>query len=303
MMGRCIVVMKNASISCSACLAGVERGDCIWGARQARKGILITSKQALDNAPAIPQSERESHRSKSCSTLWKGAMTDVVFFDMGGTLLYPDPTVPEVFAIVARRMGHDITVRDVEPCMADVDAYYQDQYMKDGDFWCVHERAVQIWLDMYTMMADYCGITEGVPELAQAVYDDFLLPENWALFPDVQACLKGLKRRGFRLGVISNWDATLVNLVRSLGLLPYFDEVIASAAVGCRKPHKAVFEIALERMGATPDQAVHVGDLPEADGEGAVNAGLRPVLIDRHNRFADAPFERVSLLTDLVSLL
>ena len=230
-------------------------------------------------------------------------MAEVVFFDVGNTLLFADPPVPAVFARVARRFGHDLDVSDVEPCMPEVDAYYQSEYLRDGDFWCVHERAVQIWLDMYAMMADYCGITRDVDVLTQAVYDDYLLPRNWSLFPDVEACLKGLKRRGFRLGVVSNWDATLERLIRSMGLLPYFDEVIASAAVGCRKPHKAIFDIALERMGVTASQAVHVGDLPEADGEGARSAGIRPVLIDRKDIHGESPFERVTLLTDLVSLL
>ena len=228
-------------------------------------------------------------------------MADVVFFDIGGTLMFDDPPVPEVFARVARRRGHGITVRDVEPCMQQVDEYYQSEYLRDGDFWCDHDRAVQIWLDMYAMMADYVEIRdEGLP---QAVYDEYLNPENWSLFPDAPACLKGLKRRGFRLGVISNWDATLEGLLRNMGYLPYFDEVIASAAVGCRKPSKAIFEIALDRMGVKAEDAVHVGDLPEADGEGASGAGIRPIIIDRNGRFDDCPFERVPVLTDLVSLL
>ncbi len=226
-----------------------------------------------------------------------------VFFDIGGTLLHADPPEPEVFTRVARRLGHDITVRDVEPCMADVNAYYQSEYMRDGDFWCVHERAVQIWLDMYAMMADYCGITDGVEELTHGVYNEYLLPHNWSTYPDTEACLRGLKRQGFQLGVISNWDATLENLLRKKGLLPYFDEVIASAAVGCRKPSKAIFEIALERMEVSAEEAIHVGDLPEADGDGASGAGLHPVLIDRHNRFPDAPYERIALRTDLVSMI
>lgn len=231
-------------------------------------------------------------------------MPNTVFFDVGHTILRDDPPVPEVFARVARRLGHGITVRDVEPAMADVNAFYQSEYLRDGDFWCVHERAVQIWLDMYTMMADYCGITEGVPELAQAVYDEYLLPVNWSLYPDVEACLKGLKRRGFSLGIISNWDASLEGLIRKLGLLPYFDVVVASAAVGYRKPGKVIFEIALERIGAQAKDAVHVGDLPEADGQGATSAGIRPVIIDRLNLYGDEmPFERVAVLTDLVSLL
>ena len=228
-------------------------------------------------------------------------MAQAVFFDIGGTLMYADPTVPEVFAHVARRRGHGVTVRDVEPCMQQVDEYYESEYLRDGDFWCDHDRAVQIWLDMYAMMADYCNLNDsGLP---QAVYDEYLRPENWSLFPDAQACLKGLKRRGFKLGVISNWDATLEDLLRKMGYLPYFDEVISSASVGCRKPSRAIFEIALERMGVEPGDAVHVGDLPEADGDGASGAGIRPIIIDRHDRHQDCAYERIPVLTDLVSML
>ena len=229
-------------------------------------------------------------------------VAQVVFFDIGGTLMHADPPVPEVFTRVARRRGHDITVRDAEPCMAQCDEFYQQEYLRDGDFWCVHERAVQLWLDMYAMMADYCGIGHD-RDLPQAVYDEYLKPDNWSLFPDAPACLKGLKRRGFHLGVISNWDSTLEELLRQMGYLPYFDEVVSSASVGCRKPGSAIFEIALERIGASADEAVHVGDLPEADGEGAAGAGIRPIIIDRANVLDDCPFERVGLLTDLVSLL
>ena len=226
-----------------------------------------------------------------------------VFFDVGNTLLYADPPVPEVFTRVARRLGYDVTLRQVEPYMADVDAYYQEQYMLDGDFWCHHDRAVQLWLDMYAMLADACNLEGDIPALTQAVYDEYLLPKNWTVFRDVEACFRGLKRRGFKLGIISNWDATLEQLIRSVGLLPYLDDVVASAAVGCRKPSSAIFEIALERMGVEPSQAVHVGDLPEADGDGASNAGIRPVIIDRASRFETCPYETIPVLTDLVSLL
>ena len=102
---------------------------------------------------------------------------------------------------------------------------------------------------------------------------------------------------------MSNWDATLEGLIRKMGMLPYFDEVIASAAVGCRKPSPAIFEIALERMGLEPCRVVHVGDLPEADGEGARSAGIRPVIIDRGGRFPDCPFTRIDSLEKLYGVL
>lgn len=226
-----------------------------------------------------------------------------VFFDIGNTFMHPNPPVPEVFTRVANRLGHSVCIEDVEPSMADVNAYYQQEYLRDGDFWCSHERSVQIWLDMYTYMANFCGIKENIPELTQAVYDEYLLPECWEVFPDVEPCFKELKAHGYRLGVISNWDATLERLLRDMQWLPYFDVVISSAAVGTRKPHKAIFEIALERMGVEAQHAVHVGDLEEADGDGAVSAGIRPVIIDRKDKLSDCRYERILTLEDLPALL
>lgn len=228
---------------------------------------------------------------------------DVVFFDVGSTLLHPEPNVPEMFAQVARRQGYDLSVRDVEPGWAEADAFYEREYLRDGDFWCTHDRAIQIYLDMYELMARTVGIEDGARDLALAINEAYADPANWAVYPDVKATLDGLKRRGFALGVISNWDAKLEDLLRGARLLPYFDEVLSSAAVGCRKPNGAIFELACERMGVRPARAVHVGDNPEADGEGAHDAGIRPVIIDRTNNLEDCPYEHVSVLTDLVSLL
>jgi putative hydrolase of the HAD superfamily len=59
---------------------------------------------------------------------------------------------------------------------------------------------------------------------------------------------------------------------------------VISAEAGVRKPSEGIFRLALEKAGVRPEEAVHVGDLPEEDGEGARRAGLRPVLIDRKER-------------------
>lgn len=74
-------------------------------------------------------------------------MTEAVFFDVGSTLIRPCPSVAETFARVAAERGHDLTVRDVEPHMPAMDAYYEAEYLRDGDFWCSHEGSTAIWLD------------------------------------------------------------------------------------------------------------------------------------------------------------
>lgn len=229
-------------------------------------------------------------------------MIKAVFFDVGSTLLYPSPSVAETFVEVARSQGHDITVRDAEPHMPTVDAYYDKEYERDGDFWCSHDRSVQIWLDMYTLLARLAGLKCDHRDLSERIYECYRHADHWATYDDVLGCLMTLKRSGYRLGIISNWDAGLEDLIRDLGLLPYFDVVISSASVGYRKPDSVIFEIALGRMGVAAEEAVHVGDLPEADGA-AADAGIVPVIIDRHDRLGECRLQRVSSLTDLPALL
>ncbi|MGI6045734.1 MAG: HAD family hydrolase [Eggerthellaceae bacterium] len=227
----------------------------------------------------------------------------VVFFDVGSTLIYPDPSIAEVFVSTAKSLGYDVSLREVESHMPALGEFYEREYARDGDFWCSHSRAVEIWLDMYRLLARECGLTEGIERLAEKTHEGYLDARNWALYGDVLATLKGLKRRGFRLGIISNWDTNLESLLRDVNLLPYFDEVIASAAVGYRKPNPEIFKIACERMEVNPEKAIHVGDHPDADGDGAYGAGLVPVIIDRKNRFDACPYIRINVLSDLVSMI
>ena len=78
--------------------------------------------------------------------------------------------------------------------------------------------------------------------------------------------------------------------------------MVSSAAVGAAKPDPAIFTAALERAGARPEDAVHVGDSLEKDVAGARAAGIRPVLLCRDG---DPPggVEAIGTLSELPSLL
>lgn len=225
-----------------------------------------------------------------------------VFFDVGSTLIHPSPSVGEMFKLVARERGHQLDESLVDASMPEVDEYYEREYVRDGDFWCSHERSVQIWKDMYTLLAHRCGLAHDAHDLSELMYDRYLEGSSWTLYEDVLPCLKDLKEAGYRLGIISNWDASLESLMCKLGLDSYFDVVLASAAKGCRKPDSALFRLALHEMGVQASEAIHVGDLPEADGAASA-VGIRPVIIDRKDQHPDCKFEKVSSLRLLASLI
>jgi putative hydrolase of the HAD superfamily len=79
----------------------------------------------------------------------------------------------------------------------------------------------------------------------------------------------------------------------------HFDFVVISDEVGIRKPDPKIFRIALDLAGTAPSRTLFLGDKPATDIEGATRAGLRGVLVDRHDAFPDSRFLRIRSLEAL----
>ncbi len=94
--------------------------------------------------------------------------------------------------------------------------------------------------------------------------------------------LKALHDRA-RIGICSNFShtATALDVLERSGLSPHVDAVAVSEEVGLRKPRAEIFAATLERLGAAPEETLHVGDRLEADVTGAAAAGITPVWITR----------------------
>lgn len=157
------------------------------------------------------------------------------------------------------------------------------------------QRTVEAWMRAgRNLRAPHLGRTIiqtlrafGVPE-ALLDESECLRAYGWrgipgaALFPDVTEHLPRYRQHGLKLGLITNayqpmWmrDRELA----TLGLDPaLFHCRVSSADVGYLKPHPAVFEHTLRELGVHPDEAVFIGDNPEADVAGAQAVGMRAVL-------------------------
>ena len=119
-------------------------------------------------------------------------------------------------------------------------------------------------------------------ELGRPVDVDTLMASiRFRAYPDVGPALGSLRRRSLKLVCVSNWDCSLPEVLARCGIGEALDGVVASATAGARKPDPAIFERALELAGCAPADALHVGDTPAEDLEGARAAGVRALLIDR----------------------
>ncbi|HEV2735477.1 MAG TPA: HAD-IA family hydrolase [Longimicrobiaceae bacterium] len=115
--------------------------------------------------------------------------------------------------------------------------------------------------------------------------------------------LAELRRRGLRLGVISNADGRVEGLLETVGLREHFEFVIDSALVGVEKPDPRIFHMGLERLGVAPEDAVYVGDIYEIDVVGARGAGMAAVLVDPLGRWTELDCDRIAAIHELPAWL
>jgi putative hydrolase of the HAD superfamily len=104
-----------------------------------------------------------------------------------------------------------------------------------------------------------------------------------ALDPGAVAAFGALAARGIALGVVSNTMRTPGVVLRRIfddaGLLGLFEVLVFSDECGIRKPDPEIFRLALRRLGASPQEALHVGDDPRLDVEGARQAGMGAIQV------------------------
>jgi len=202
-----------------------------------------------------------------------------ITFDVGQTLLYPHPTVGTVMSEVISRYGHSVPAAVFDARMGVFDRYYTEQYERDESFWAEEERQHAMWIGGFTHVCRAVEIEGDLSEITHACYDEFDLASRWQLFEGVQETLAELKGRGYRLGVISNWGAGLEQLLDDIGIGHFFEVVTASAAAGVHKPMPEAFTRTLGALGVAPEHALHVGDHPTADIQGARAVGMDAVLV------------------------
>ena len=115
----------------------------------------------------------------------------------------------------------------------------------------------------------------------EVAVEEMMAAIRFRAFRDAAPTLAELRALAVRLVCVSNWDYSLPDVLARVGLADELDGVVTSAAVGARKPDPRLFEAALEVAGCAADEALHVGDTPTEDVEGAKAAGIRALLIDR----------------------
>jgi putative hydrolase of the HAD superfamily len=222
---------------------------------------------------------------------------ECVLFDAVDTLLAPAPSFQGRFVAVAAEHGVPLEEAAVDAAVA---ASVREAAWPED--WTDPATQRAFWLGFYREVLGSLGHSQ--EELAEALFQAFSDPAGYRLFDDVRPALDELAGRGITLGLVSNFEPWLDEVLALQGIADRFAAVAISGTLGVAKPDPRIFKAALDEAGADPAATVHVGDQPVNDVAGALAAGITPVLIDRFGRHPGAGgAHRVEDLAGLLELV
>lgn len=205
-----------------------------------------------------------------------------VFFDVGGTLVDVSPSIGHVYANACAARGATSSPAALQRAFDHAWVALSQEVPRGADRYRLFPGGETGWWEQVSSRAfDLCGVPLPQRPPVDELRSMFGKAEAWRIFPEVRDALGELRRLGYRLGVLSNWDSRLPDLLAALDLETHFEAVTYSAAAGYEKPHPAIFAAALAALDVEPSRAVHIGDRLDEDYAGARAAGMRAVLVRR----------------------
>ena len=193
-----------------------------------------------------------------------------VLFDWGDTLFHA-PHAPEVIASFARSSGVRMSEERAREMWDEIWAVGKtpEEIAKGRDLSMEAHR--RVWMDLFSQL------DVEVPGLSRALYERVMDPHSWVPYADTRATLEAVRRRGLKVGVVSNVPADLRPVFAKHGLERLVDSYTHSFEVGAEKPDPAIFLAAAKSLGVKPNETLMVGD-HEVD-RGAERTGMRAFIL------------------------
>lgn len=221
-----------------------------------------------------------------------------ILFDASGTLVTPRRTFPELLKSGGTwaTLNPDVKIQQALASMGVDSLWPEDE--PDPD------RRLKGW---FRFLESTIYRANGIPDKNRclAAAESILDPTNYRAFPDVVTCLEDLRHdtKIKAIGLVSNFDPWLRDVLDLLDLTRYFDHLSISGETGYAKPDPQAIHHAISALGADPRQTVLVGDSMAVDGAAAHAAGIKLILIDREGSLSHPEETILSNLNQLTSML
>lgn len=219
---------------------------------------------------------------------------------MGNTLVKYDYGLPEeVFQRVLISLGISRSLDDMKKAFLSAEKEAEDINLLASMGKIERD---EFWYQWDSLVLKHLGIAEH-EELAKlfthSKWMDFV---DSTLYPEVKEVLLELKRRGLKVGLISNGYEEEIDLVLEKADLEKetFDIIVGVDTIKKVKPNPDIFKYAINKLDVKPEETMFVGDNVEADYKGAENAGIHALLIDRTEK-KQSGFKTIKNLKEILS--
>lgn len=214
-------------------------------------------------------------------------MPEVVLFDVGNTLLFPN----------WRRILAPLVERGFQPTAEQLRALERRTKKEFDDLLTTGKVDHGFWWLFYGHLLDLMGLPD--EPIQNALTKATQNSGNWdQIRPGTREALDRIGAK-YRIGVISNADGKIADVLSVCGICDCFLSVTDSGIVGHEKPHPAIFAAALEAMQTPPERALYVGDVYSVDYVGATRSGLQAILIDVSGAYRNTDLPRIETLDQL----
>ncbi|XP_009474697.1 PREDICTED: haloacid dehalogenase-like hydrolase domain-containing protein 3 [Nipponia nippon] len=200
-------------------------------------------------------------------------------WDVKDTLLRLRRPVGESYAAEARAHGVRVQPEALSRAFREAYGAQNRQFPNYGQGQGLSSQ--QWWVDVVKQTFRLSGVhEEGILTLmAEKLYRDFCSACNWEVLPGAGETLSRCHQHGFHMGVVSNFDNRLENVLSQCNLRHHFEFVLTSEDAGFAKPDGRIFEKALRLGGVPPEQAAHIGDDYARDYRAARAVGMHSFLL------------------------
>jgi putative hydrolase of the HAD superfamily len=209
----------------------------------------------------------------------------VIFLDAVGTLFGIKGSVGQVYSTIAQRYGVQVSSQALNKAFL---ASFQTAPspifpgVKPEE---IPECEFEWWQLVVFRTFQGVGVLEQFSNFAAFVselYNHFATAEPWFVYPDVRPTLERWRQMNIELGIVSNFDSRLYQVLQALTLSPFFSSITISTEVGAAKPSPEIFKMGLNKHNCPPEAAWHIGDSLQDDYQGARAAGLRGIWLKRN---------------------
>jgi HAD superfamily hydrolase (TIGR01549 family) len=208
-----------------------------------------------------------------------------VLFDLDGTLRANLPEKIEAFVAYAGRAGLALDAGQVATCERQAHRYWSSADV-DADMARFDKRG--FWVNYNEVLLRSMRVAP-TRALAEAIEDMFVDHDPVdVVYADARPVITALRNMGITVGLVTNRDHDVSELLESYGLLELFHFTLTAAQAGSFKPEPGIFQKALALAGGVdPSKALYIGDNYYADIVGARNIGMDAVLLDPRRIFID----------------